>query len=202
MCALLVALACGARVRIVKPGYASHGSGKSAGRAVAVGFVLRAAPTERTEQLLRVHNLTYTPRTDPRGLIKRLQDFNNSDPRADRVCAMAELSYLGGMEAQRIDKQVALDLFGASVLYSYQYLFDDRYHSTRNPYDPQYRGVCDLYNSALESGLRIICTSRELKPETSKTINTASGTWDITCKLRGSQWRPARFRPLRVRLGF
>ncbi len=153
-------------------------------------------PTERTEQLLRVHNLTYIPRTDPRGLIKRLQEFNDYDPRADRVYAMAELSYLGGMEAQRVDKQIALDLFGASVLYSYQYLFDDRYNSTRNPYDPQYRGVCDLYNCALESGLRIICTNKELKPETSKTINTASGTWDITCKLRGSQWRPediARF---------
>ena len=150
-CAFVCVVGCigtGDRVRIVKPGYASHGSGKSAGRAVAVSVILRAAPTERTEQLLRVHNLTYTPRTDPRGLIKRLQDFNNSDPRADRVCAMAELSYLGGMEAQRVDKQVALDLFGASVLYSYQYLFDDRYHSTRNPYDPQYRGVCDLYNCA------------------------------------------------------
>ena len=127
-------------------------------------------PSERTEQLLRVHNLTYKPRTDPRGLIKRLQEFNNYEPTADRVYAMSELSYLGGMEAQRVDKQVALDLFGASVLYSYQYLFDDRYKSTRNPYDPQYRGVCDLYNSALESGLRIICTNKELKPETSKTI--------------------------------
>jgi pimeloyl-ACP methyl ester carboxylesterase len=150
-------------------------------------------PTKRTEQLLRVHNLTYKPRTDPRGLIKRLQEFNNYEPRADRVYAMSELSYLGGLEAQRVDKQVALDLFGASVLYSYQYLFDDRYKSTRNPYDPQYRGVCDLYNSALESGLRIICTSKELKPETSKTIHTAAGTWDITCKLRGSQWRPEDF---------
>ena len=147
-----------------------------------------------------MHNLTYKPRTDPRGLIKRLQEFNNYEPRADRVYAMSELSYLGGIEAQRVDKQVALDLFGASVLYSYQYLFDDRYKSTRNPYDPQYRGVCDLYNSALESGLRIICTNKELKPETSKTIHTASGTWDVTCKLRGSQWRPEDIARFRVRL--
>jgi pimeloyl-ACP methyl ester carboxylesterase len=126
-------------------------------------------------------------------LIKQLQEFNNREPRADRVYAMSELAYLGGMEAQRVDKQVALDLFGASVLYSYQYLFDDRYNSTRNQYDPQYRGACDLYNSALESGLRIICISKELKPEISKTIHTAAGTWDITCKLRGSQWRPEDF---------
>jgi len=150
-------------------------------------------PSKRTEQLLRLHNLTYISRSDPRGLIKRLQEFNNREPVADRVYAMSELAYLGGMEAQRVDKQVALDLFGASVLYSYQYLFDDRYNSTRNPYDPQYRGACDLYNCALESGLRIICTNKELKPETSKTIHTAAGTWDITCKLRGSQWKPEDF---------
>jgi pimeloyl-ACP methyl ester carboxylesterase len=150
-------------------------------------------PSQRTEQLLRVHNLTYIPRTDPRGLIKRLQEFNNYEPTADRVYAMSELAYLGGMEAQRVDKQVALDLFGASVLYAYQYLFDDRYKSTRNQYDPQYRSACDLYNSALESGLRIICVNKELKPETANTIHTAAGTWDITCKLRGSQWRPEDF---------
>ena len=74
-------------------------------------------PSERTEQLLRVHNLTYEPRTDPRPLIKRLQEFNNYEPTADRVYAMSELAYLGGMEAQNVDKQVALDLYGASVLY-------------------------------------------------------------------------------------
>ena len=150
-------------------------------------------PSERTEQLLRVHNLKYEPRTDPRPLIERLQKFNDYEPTADRVYAMSELAYLGGMEAQRIDKQIALDLFGASVLYSYQYLFDNRYNSTRNPYDPQYRKVCDLYNSSLESALRIICANKELRPGTFKTINTASGTWDITCALKGSHWRPEDF---------
>ncbi len=146
-------------------------------------------PSNGTEQLLRVHNLKYEPRSDPRPLIKRLQEFNNYEPTADRVYAMSELGYLGGMQAQHIDKQIALDLYGASVLYSYQYLFDDRYTSTRNPYDPQYRRACELYNAALESALRIICANKELVPETSKTIETASGKWDITCKLLGSKWR-------------
>ncbi|HEY4759182.1 MAG TPA: hypothetical protein VIH42_01240, partial [Thermoguttaceae bacterium] len=150
-------------------------------------------PSGRTEQLLRLHNLKYEPKTDPRPLIKRLQAYNNYDPRADRVYAMAELAYLGGREAQKYFKTVALDLYGASVLYSYLYLFDDRYASTRNPYDPQYRGACDLYNSALESGLRIICSSKELVPGTTKTIETAAGTWDITCTLQGSRWRPQDF---------
>jgi pimeloyl-ACP methyl ester carboxylesterase len=150
-------------------------------------------PSDRTEQLLRVHNLAYEPRMDPRPLIKRLQEFNNVEPDADRAYAMSELAYLGGMEAQRIDKQIALDLYGASVLYAYEYLFDDRYTSTRNPYDPQYRKVCDLYNSALEASLRIVCANKELKPGTTKSISTASGDWDITCTLRGTQWRPDDF---------
>jgi pimeloyl-ACP methyl ester carboxylesterase len=146
-------------------------------------------PSKQTEQLLRVHNLKYEPRTDPRPLIKWLQEFNNYDPTSDRVYAMSELAYLGGMEAQKVDKQIALDLYGASVLYAYQYLFDERYASTRNPYDPQYRKVCELYNGALESALRIVCAEKSLMPGTSQTINTATGTWDITCALKDSRWR-------------
>jgi len=96
---------------------------------------------------------------------------------------MSELSYLGGIEAQRMDKQVALDLFGPRCFTRIN-IFSTTVTNRRNPYDPQYRGVCELYNSALESGLRIICTSKEFKPETSKTINTATGAWDVTCKLR------------------
>jgi hypothetical protein len=150
-------------------------------------------PSQRTEQLLRVHNLKYEPKADPRPLIKRLQAYNNYYPTSDRVYAMAELAYLGGREAQQHFKQIALDLYGASVLYSYQYLFDERYASTRNPYDPQYRGACDLYNSALEAALRIVCAKKELVPGTTKTIETAAGTWDITCVLEGSRWQPNDF---------
>jgi hypothetical protein len=79
------------------------------------------------------------------------------------------------------------------VLYAYQYLFDDQLAPTRNCYDPQFRGACELYNSALESALRIVCKKRELLPETSKTIHTAAGSWDITCVLRGGAWRKEDF---------
>ena len=117
-------------------------------------------PSERTEQLLRIHNLTYEPKLDPRPLIKQLQAYNESDPEVERVYAMAELAYLGGMQAQRVDNKIALDLYGTSVLYAYQYLFDDRYASTRNQYDPQYRGACDLYNTALEAASGLSAPTR------------------------------------------
>jgi hypothetical protein len=144
-------------------------------------------------QLLRVHNLSYAPKSDPRPTIAQLQAFNDQSPNAERVYAMGELAYLGGKTAEKYEKQIAIDLYGASVLYAYQYLFDGRYAATRNPYDPQYRGACDLYNGALESGLRLIAKEKQLKPDTTRTINTAVGTWDIECKLVGSRWSPLDF---------
>ena len=86
-----------------------------------------------------------------------------------------------------------MDLYGASVLHACDYLFDPRFAATRNPYDPNYRGACDLYNGALESALRIVCADKELVPGATKTINTASGAWDITCTLQGSRWQPEDF---------
>ena len=79
------------------------------------------------------------------------------------------------------------------MLHAYRYLFDERFAATRNPYDPQYRGACDLYNGALESVLRIICGRKELKPNTTTTIHAAAGTWDLTCVLRGTRWQPQDF---------
>jgi pimeloyl-ACP methyl ester carboxylesterase len=145
-------------------------------------------PSPRTVQLLRIHNLSYEPKGDPRPLIAQLQSYNAQTPVAERVYAMGELAYLGGKSAEKTDKKIAVDLYGAAVLYAYQYLFDSRYAATRNPYDPQYRGACDLYNGALESGLRLIAKDKQLKPDSIQTINTADGSWDIECKLVGSRW--------------
>jgi pimeloyl-ACP methyl ester carboxylesterase len=147
----------------------------------------------RTMQLLRVYNLTDQLAGDTRQLLEKLQGYADQDPSDDKVYAMSELAYLGGVKVGKSDPRAALDLYGASVLYAYQYLFDDHLAATRNCYDPQFRGACDLYNSALESALRIVCKKRELLPETSKTIHTAAGSWDITCVLRGGAWRKEDF---------
>ena len=41
--------------------------------------------------------------------------------------------------------------------------------------------------------MRIVCATKELKPNTTKTINTASGGWDINCVLKGGRWQPQDF---------
>jgi pimeloyl-ACP methyl ester carboxylesterase len=148
----------------------------------------------RTVQLLRIHNLTCEPTSDPRPTIAQLQAFNDRLPNDERIYAMSELAYLGGKTAEKFDRQVALDLYGASVLYAYQYLFDTRYSMTRNPYDPHYRGACDLYNGALEAGLRLIVKDKQLQPGSLRSLTTAAGVWDIECKLVGSRWSNAEFK--------
>ncbi|MBN2578019.1 MAG: alpha/beta fold hydrolase [Pirellulales bacterium] len=151
-------------------------------------------PSQRTEQLLRIHNLTYQPKSDPRPIIRQLQAFNQRYPNSERIYAMAELAYLGGKTAEKCnEKDIALDLYGAAVLDAYEYLFDDRYRDTRNPYDPQYRSACDVYNGALEAALRIANAGKVLVPGATKTIHTASGNWVVTCKLQSTRWNPRDF---------
>jgi pimeloyl-ACP methyl ester carboxylesterase len=149
--------------------------------------------SKRTEQLLRVYNLSEEAVGDFRPVLTKLQAISESEPSAETVYAMAELAFLGGKKTEKNDRKAALDLYGASVLHAYNYLFDARFEATRNPYDPHYRGACDLYNGALESALRIVCEQKELIPGTTKTIHTAAGEWDITCVLQSGRWRPEDF---------
>jgi len=150
-------------------------------------------PSRRTRQFLRVYDLLadYQKR-DPRELLDNVQKIIDEEPSADKVHAFAELAYLEAKKAEDLEPRLALDLYGASVLYAYQYLFDDRFRYLRNPYDPQFRGACDLYNGALEGALRLVCRDGGLVPGRTYTISTATGSWDIRCVLRGS-WRPEDF---------
>jgi len=147
----------------------------------------------RTRQFLRVHDLADLQQDDPRKLLQKVQKVIEQEPSADKVYAFAELAYLEAKKAEEHDPRLALDLYGASVLHAYQYLFDERFRQLRNPYDPHFRGACDLYNGALEGGLRIACKDGGLVPGQTYTISTAAGDWDITCELRGGPWRKEDF---------
>jgi len=150
-------------------------------------------PSPRTMQLLRVYDLTDDAKGDPRQLLDKLQAIIDREPSIDKIHASAELSFLAAKKEELRNPQLALDLYGASVLHAYEYLFDDRFIGQRNPYDPQFRGACDLYNGALESALRLIHKHGGLKPGQTHTIETATGNWDITCTLRGGRWRVEDF---------
>ncbi|MFH1919234.1 MAG: alpha/beta fold hydrolase [Planctomycetota bacterium] len=149
--------------------------------------------SDRTQQFLRVYDLAEDEDDDPRRLLEKVQEIIGREPSADKVYSFAELAYLEAKKAEDHDPQLALDLYGASVLYAHQYLFDERFRYLRNPYDPQFRSACDLYNGALEAGLRIVCQDDGLVPGHTYTISTTAGDWDISCELRGGPWRNEDF---------
>lgn len=149
--------------------------------------------TPRTAQLLRVYNLTEEVKGDPRDLLAKLQAITDREPSPDKVYALAELAYLGAQKQQGNSPELARDLYGASVLHAFRYLFDARFAAWRNPYDPQYRGACDLYNGALEAALRIERSKNRLLPGHTAVIQTSAGPCDLTCVLRGSVWNAEEF---------
>jgi hypothetical protein len=150
-------------------------------------------PSGRTVQLLRLYDLTADLQGDPRRLLEKLQAIIDREPTSDKVYAFAEVSYLAARHVEPTDSQLAMDLYGASVLYSYQYLFDGRFAAEWNAFDPQFRGACDLYNGSLEAGLRLIRARHGLKPGQVHTIETASGAWDVETVIRGGTWQVGDF---------
>jgi len=150
-------------------------------------------PSGRTLQLLRLYGLEQDLQGDPRELLKKLQTLNEREPSLETLYALSEVSYLTARQIEHSRRKDALDLYGASVLSAYQYLFDPQFHNQWNPYDPHFRGACDLYNGALEAGLRLICKEQPFKPGQFRTIQTAGGAWDITAVVRGGQWKNEDF---------
>ncbi len=143
--------------------------------------------SDRTRQFLRVNDFE-DYRNDPEAMLKEIQTVIEREPTAPHVYAFAELAFIEAEKVKNSDPKLALNLFGASAMHAYQYLFDKRFLTKRNPYDPQFRGACDLYNGALEGALRLICADQGLKPGETYTIDTASGSWHLQCSLRSSRW--------------
>jgi pimeloyl-ACP methyl ester carboxylesterase len=146
-------------------------------------------PTERTRLLLRRYALEDEWKGDPCQLCSHLREITEREPTADKVYALAELAYLGGKQHEATDPKKALELFGVAALYSYLYLFDDYYGRTRNPYDPEFRGACDLYNGSLESALRIVKHGGALAINTTRTLPLATGQLQLTVVSRVAGWR-------------
>jgi pimeloyl-ACP methyl ester carboxylesterase len=151
-------------------------------------------PTERTMQFLRRYDLVKSLDDEPRELLGKIQYVLEREPSPDGCHAFAEVAYISGVKHQSKSKpRLALDLFGASVAHSYLYLFDPSFAQYRNPYDPQFREACDLYNGALESALRIVQKHGTLRPGSSHSIELAGQTWDVAVAVRSGPWREDEF---------
>lgn len=156
-----------------------------------LGLVTRQGPrpTERTVQLLRRYDLEKLLSGNRHELLNKLDQIDRREPRREHLYAQAELAYVGAKNAERSMKHdKALELYGSAVLYAYRYLFDRGYRMPTNPYDPEFRGACDLYNAALEETMRYIQTQDNLRPGTAGLIKTATHDCQIEIQLKCDDW--------------
>jgi len=147
-------------------------------------------PTERTQQLLRRYDLLALQEKKPEVALARLEQQIKDDPDPDKICSYAELSYL---QANRLEErgkpEEALDFYGAAVAHAYWFLLDPNLDRFRNPYDPQFRRACDLYNESLASAMRLVIATKGLHPGKTQTIKTGKQQFEVQVALRGP-WRP------------
>lgn len=142
-------------------------------------------PSERTVQLLRRYDLEGELRGDRAALLTRLDDLATPATLQEHRFAIAELAYLGAKHEG--NSQRASELYSTALLHAHRFLFDGPADRASNPYDPQFRGACDLYNESLEGLLRIVMSDGPLRPGERRTLNTANHAcaFDVVMHSRG-----------------
>jgi hypothetical protein len=136
-------------------------------------------PSGRTMLLLRQYDLAGKLDGDPQDLFASLRDVMQREPSAEKLYAFSELAHRAGRHYEATDEKQAFDFFATSVAHAYLYLFDERYRSSRNMYDPQFRGACDLYNRSLDRALRIVNKHGGLRPGVQHTCRVCDDTLDF-----------------------
>lgn len=150
-------------------------------------------PSDRTVQVLRRYALDDQVGGNQEKLLTRLQAIIDSDPAPEKLYAFAELSYLEGKRRELTQPKESLDLFAASVTHAYMCLFDTRWGRRLNPYDPLFRGACDVYNGALEGCLRLVSKEDNLLPGSTRKIQSARQTWEVSVVARNGRWHADDF---------
>ena len=146
-------------------------------------------PSGRTLQLLRQYDLLADLHGSMQPLLEKFQAIVDREPTPDKVYAFAELNYIAGRKVELKNPDLALDRFGTTATHAYLYLFDSRYGPMRNPYDPEFRGACDLYNGALECALRLLQRRGGLLPGRTYSIESGSQAWDVKIVASQGRWQ-------------
>jgi pimeloyl-ACP methyl ester carboxylesterase len=147
-------------------------------------------PTPRTLQLLRRYDLVSLQEKNPEATLARLQQEVETDPNPDKICSFAELAYLEGQRLEgRAKPKDALDAYGTAVAHAYWFLLDPRLDRFRNPYDPEFRRACDIYNDSLAAAMRIVIKQNRLRPGETQIIQTGKQQFQVEVVLRGP-WHP------------
>ncbi len=159
-------------------------------------------PTGRTSSLLRHYDLLDVFNKSPEVALDKLQELTFEEKGAEKIYAISELSYIVGKRLEVDGKYgAALDMYTVAVSNAYLYLFCPELDNSRNPYDPQFRGACDLYNTSLESMLRLVHSEGPLTPGNTYRVSTADSNYDVQVVNRGP-WANADFGKLKFSSDF
>ncbi len=149
--------------------------------------------SERTRTLLRHYALEDLYLSKPYQCLDELMELSLAEKGAEKIYAVAELAYVLGVRSERQkDEAKAMDMLSIAVSNAYMYLFCPELDVNRNPYDPQFRAACDVYNGALESTLRLVNKSQGLKPGYTYSIATHEGPHDVPVMAVGN-WHEEDF---------
>ena len=149
-------------------------------------------PSERTELTLRSNDLERLG-TDSEEAIAGLVAVYEKEPTLETAYALAELNHAAGRKLAMLNPEKSVEHHVSGLGYAYRYLFDTQLDGQRNSFDPQFRGICDLYNHSLEASLRTAQKYRLLKPGSSVEVNTCQGKTEFTCRTVGFKWDPGEF---------
>lgn len=147
--------------------------------------------SEQTLLALRTYSLDKLLQNEPIRVLNELDKLIYENPDPDLLSAFSEVAYRVGVFQEYVNPRFALELYVASATYSYRYLFDPKFENVRNPYDPQFRDICGLYNAALEKVIRLVSTDGDipLAPGNEySVIATGGNEWKIRCEMVSGIW--------------
>ena len=148
------------------------------------------SPSPRTAQVLRRFSLEDLFRSDPNQAYRALREAAEQNAQLESTYAVAEIAYILGVRAGlKKDTDQAIKMYGESLAVSYDYLFSESLASQRNPYDPEFRGACDLYNGSLEGMLRNMADEGFLHPGYEGSIDMMGRRMELACSCSG-RWDP------------
>ena len=148
--------------------------------------------SERTQLVLRRFDLARFG-VDSEEAIAGLVDVYGQEPSLEVAFALAEMNHAAGRKLAMINPAESVEHHVSGLGYAYRYLFDEEFDGQRSPFDPQFRGICDLYNRSLEACLRTAQRSGLLQPGSEVSVDTDEGETIFTCRAVGFDWNSGEF---------
>ena len=156
-------------------------------------FTTKPQPSERTVQLLRKYDLLGHYQDNPARVFEWLQEFVVDSVNLEEFHALAELAEIeADWLIARGRRQDATHYYGTAIIYSYQFLFNNRLDLARNAYDPQFRSISDIYNRSLGGLLKEICETQRLVPGHPVSLGRDGTEFEFFIELEG-RWKDQAF---------